>query len=528
MEVVSEGSLESISRPASGSKRSGSRSSTVSVLRSISQLQGSLDILPPEDPSSWTKPEIEEDVVVTDFTDDLDEVESLVSTIDGTALELESDYGDTQTESNKSDVVSEGVLAVCAEEPKTEQPNVEQENETSSTYDNKDSDDIDPKIRKGLEKIKKLDTILSEKVKKEKEVKRQRLEQERMWREHIESLERTRDVQLGKQVDLGPAHVLALGAPEDTDDSLYEESPPVTPLFATQPIVDDVVLERRHLQEKLESSAERHRTSVDSKGRTSNASERSNESSQHGEKTEPHLKGSSRRNKKDTKDRKGKKKDFIKRNIMLAADANNAVAMTEEEKKRLDELLSDMNNLVDEPFATDSASLTLYTDGFQPSQEEANQLADIDFQLQSLLPSEEYEGYLLCNTPINEQDMPSQMRSPRSEASNELLDEEGHAYGELVLHETKDMRDMKLRLLAIEEQLNRFQNLDNDDGVLSESLLRQLLDGDSRTTSEATTIFDRVSSNSTSMSYDTTSSFEKSSFALESLAPSPAIPTAEQ
>lgn len=37
-----------------------------------------------------------------------------------------------------------------------------------------------------------------------------------MWREHIESLERTRDVQLGKQVDLGPAHVLALGAPEDT------------------------------------------------------------------------------------------------------------------------------------------------------------------------------------------------------------------------------------------------------------------------------------------------------------------------
>ena len=34
---------------------------------------------------------------MTDFTDDLDEVESLVSTIDGTALELESDYGGTCT-----------------------------------------------------------------------------------------------------------------------------------------------------------------------------------------------------------------------------------------------------------------------------------------------------------------------------------------------------------------------------------------------------------------------------------------------
>ena len=34
------------------------------------------------------------------------------------------------------------------------------------------------------------------------------------------------------------------------DGSLYEESPAVTPLFATQPIVDDVVRERRYLQEK--------------------------------------------------------------------------------------------------------------------------------------------------------------------------------------------------------------------------------------------------------------------------------------
>lgn len=47
-------------------------------------------------------------------------------------------------------------------------------------------------------------------------MKQQRREQERIWREQIENLERTRHAELGKQVDLGPAHMLALGAAEDT------------------------------------------------------------------------------------------------------------------------------------------------------------------------------------------------------------------------------------------------------------------------------------------------------------------------
>ena len=37
-----------------------------------------------------------------------------------------------------------------------------------------------------------------------------------MWRAHIENLEQNRDAELGKPVDLGPAHMLALGAPDDT------------------------------------------------------------------------------------------------------------------------------------------------------------------------------------------------------------------------------------------------------------------------------------------------------------------------
>ena len=47
-------------------------------------------------------------------------------------------------------------------------------------------------------------------------MKKQRRDQERMWREHLEMLEKNRDAELGKPVDLGPAHMLALGAPNET------------------------------------------------------------------------------------------------------------------------------------------------------------------------------------------------------------------------------------------------------------------------------------------------------------------------
>ncbi|CAB3983201.1 Hypothetical predicted protein [Paramuricea clavata] len=180
------------------------------------------------------------------------------------------------------------------------------------------------------------------------------------------------------------------------------------------------------------------------------------------------------------------------------------VAMTEDEKKRLEEILSDMGDLMEEP--VDKDSLILYGNGFVPSQEEANQLADIDIRLQSLMPSEEYAA--LCEQ--TEQDTQSlQGATPRSENGSFLSDEDIPTFGELVLQEKKEMREMKQRLMTIEEQLQRFQNEDHDEGILSESLLRQLLDDSSRTTSQATTILDRLAS--TSHSCDTTSSFDESS-----------------
>ena len=39
------------------------------------------------------------------------------------------------------------------------------------------------------------------------------------------------------------------------------------------------------------------------------------------------------------------------------------------------------------------------------------------------------------------------------------------AFGELVLQEKKDVREMKQRLMAIEEQLQHFQNEDHDEVI---------------------------------------------------------------
>ena len=70
--------------------------------------------------------------------------------VEVTGTDIQS-YDDTVTD--KQNTASEG----HSESPR--------ESETTSVGDSQEFDDIDPKIRKGLEKIKKLDAILSDKVK---------------------------------------------------------------------------------------------------------------------------------------------------------------------------------------------------------------------------------------------------------------------------------------------------------------------------------------------------------------------------
>ena len=82
-----------------------------------------------------------------------------------------------------------------------------------------------------------------------------------------------------------------------------------------------------------------------------------------------------------------KRRNFIRRNIELASDAGNVIAMTSEEKKRLEELLVDVDEKTDEEEDSAMTALqTIISDGFTPSVDERKALDDLNERLNALVP----------------------------------------------------------------------------------------------------------------------------------------------
>ncbi|XP_022803547.1 uncharacterized protein LOC111340893 [Stylophora pistillata] len=166
--------------------------------------------------------------------------------------------------------------------------------------------------------------------------------------------------------------------------------------------------------------------------------------------------------------------------------------MTEAEKKRLDELLSDETDLLMvENAYSEGLSLTA-GEGFTLDCESKASLAEIDSKLQELVPQEEMD--ILANQetwePHRELDQTSQINS----SSERDIDTIG--VGERILREEKEMRDMKSRLFAIEAELQTLyrETGDESEAGLSEEILARLIDVNSRTTSRSTTVSESVMS----------------------------------
>jgi len=193
--------------------------------------------------------------------------------------------------------------------------------------------------------------------------------------------------------------------------------------------------------------------------------------------------------KKSKKDKN--KTDFIRRNIHLASHFNETVALTDEEKKRLEELLSDDTDLLigENPFSTPA----IKDDGFRFSIDDQKLIEDIDLQLKEFLSEEEYNSAMLSES----QTTVSSMTSTRFE--EEFASVEGlAACGEKVLNEGHDQRNMVQRLNAIEEKLQQLR-LTADSPTyekIDPDLLRSLLNVDSRMTSDSRSICDSARTNS--------------------------------
>ncbi|XP_074657866.1 uncharacterized protein LOC141910892 [Tubulanus polymorphus] len=357
-------------------------------------------------------------------------------------------------------------LAVYQQPPKFDEG-------TNQSEDAAGLEDVDPDMRAAILKMRKYDRILKKKMKREKEVKRDRLRLQKRLREELDALKTDGGKKEPKEESTNTAKFLALEPPPSHNEGVTldsgDESPPVTPVFRTQPPDTDT------------------NTTTNSQTSTNkpNSSRKSNNST--GRQTDTSLGGSSLGSRASNTDRKKhRKKDFIKRNIKLASDAGNVIAMTDDEKNRLEDLLKDVDRIEDIPEEhTDrDAMLDIALPpgiGFRPEINEEHHLKDIDNRLKALLPPEEFSVYAAQVTvnPLNH------CLFTRTDVRNVDIDE----LGEQALKETKEQREMRIRLEQIEAdlaELSQHKDLVVETPKLSDETLNSLLDECCRSLSRTT------------------------------------------
>ena len=346
--------------------------------------------------------------------------------------------------------------------------------------------EYDRKLRKGLNRIKKLDDVLADKIQREKEVKKQRRAIEREFQLQVENLlqENGTDKISNSQQLLA---LLSLSSDHPSDKSDTES------IFATQ--IDPEFYNNDS-------------NNVTSKKKRLHAS------------------------KKSPKKKLDQKFDYVKRNIELATQANAIVPLTEDEKKRLEELLADDGNLllVENPFSNAAA---ISSSAYTYSQDEIEALADIDSKLKDLLPENELailEGdnkETLVEVDNGRKEKSDRtIRKDQSRKKSKSKDDlrnskdivnvkvsiEGLNFGdneincgENVLQAEKEQRVLQYRLKDIEAELKKLQvEKDALAETINPDLLRKLLDADSRLTSSSISICESVRSNSEMLADDVT------------------------
>ncbi|XP_014663947.1 PREDICTED: fibrous sheath-interacting protein 1-like [Priapulus caudatus] len=101
----------------------------------------------------------------------------------------------------------------------------------------------------------------------------------------------------------------------------------------------------------------------------------------------------------DRRKRKSSNDSFIRRNIQLAGDAASIVAMTDDEKKRVEDLLQS-NNEESLSVAEDMEACIAMRDGegYSLDHEQLQALLDIDMQLQNMLSAEDFQAICTSST----------------------------------------------------------------------------------------------------------------------------------
>ncbi|XP_006831967.1 PREDICTED: fibrous sheath-interacting protein 1 [Chrysochloris asiatica] len=162
--------------------------------------------------------------------------------------------------------------------------------------------------------------------------------------------------------------------------------------------------------------------------------------------------------------------DFIKRNIELAKDAGNTVIMIDKEKKRLVELLKDLDDADSGRCSSegDPTGWLVPGEGYMLATAEHQQLAEIETKLQKLFAA----SPTISSFPSRFENQDNQEPILKDEGRNMEINP-----GEKVLRNTKEQRDQQNRLKEIDERLRRMkENVLDSTSLLSEEQLKSLLD----------------------------------------------------
>ncbi|XP_039597944.1 fibrous sheath-interacting protein 1 isoform X1 [Polypterus senegalus] len=397
---ICKGSLDEISRPASGSRsRTGSRISSsrqIDRQRTGSACSRSLEVLSPEKMESENGSVELEDVCTSPESSDSEKSGQTCKT------------GGTSTP-HKHDLAQAQIL-----QPTTADA-------VDAAKGNASDWTEDPELFKAIEKMKRLDKILASAVLKEKEVKQQGNElRVKLWDE----------LQSSKSEDNPETH-------EESENTRKFLALTPASNFSIEDSTIVHVFETQLADEEFDQYFSKPMQQVHGDWTESIAKLEASPDTDTSDRPESRC--------SRVKQKKKKKRDFVKKNIELAKDAGNQVLMTDNEKKRLAELLRDIDNDRSDTLPRDEADVTL---AVIEETDEFDSLKAVDARLQVLLSSEDISVVF----------SPGSFSGALQESKTDVKSIADINPGEKALQDVREKREQESRLREINYELEQLSN----------------------------------------------------------------------
>ncbi|XP_077736701.1 fibrous sheath-interacting protein 1 isoform X2 [Canis aureus] len=393
MDII-KGNLDGISKPASNSRtHPGSRDSSTS-----------LEVLSPE-PASF-------------------KIDTAIKLNFG--KESNSDSSNAEESRNNNDDKGENEKPKMVEEESDEDLNFVQHQTASECSDEPELKELDSQLQDAIQKMKRLDKILVKRQYREKEIKKQGLDMRiKLW-EELKSAKNSEALQNNEEMENTKKFLALTAASEGTANPTHCE-------------LEDTFYSVFHTQ----VPPEEYENHIQNDNQDFTYDVEGNESLIKAEK-KPFS------NTENIELRGKHSQDFIKRNIELAKNSGKPVVMTDREKKRLIELLKDLDD-GDSGLSCpegDESGWLVPGEGYTLAITQHQQLAEIDTKLQELSaasPTSSSFSPKLENQSDQEPDLNVDDRNMEITP------------GEKVLRNTKEQRDQQNRLREIDDKLRKLK-----------------------------------------------------------------------